>query len=124
MVALWPVGMQVMLETWFRIPRGVPTLKSLRQQCQPPSVIPYFLWSVSWKNVLDDSVRVTKKKHSDSCRPAWREMDRRFVLQLLLLKQKEVELLYYYYYYYYSLSNKFGKEQEIKSARTYKSYDD
>ena len=33
------------------------------------------------------------KNHSDSCRPAWLDMDRKVCLQLLLLKQKEVELL-------------------------------
>ena len=62
---------------------GSPSYKSFRPQCQPPSIISHFLWSVS-------------KKHSDSCRLEWIE---RSVLQLLLLEQKEVELLYYKKYH-------------------------
>ena len=39
-----------------------------------------------------DSVRVTKKKHSDSCRPAWLEMDRK-VCPTITTSTKEVKLL-------------------------------
>ena len=52
-----------------------PDLKSLRPQYQPPSASSHFLSSVSQQTVLEASVRVTQKKHTDSCKPAWLEMD-------------------------------------------------
>ena len=39
-------------------------------------------------------LKTLKKTHSDSCRPAWLEIDRKICHTLLLLKQKEVELLF------------------------------
>ena len=66
-----------MLETWVPVPckAGVPLKKNHTLQCQSPRAISYFLWFVSYLNVLGNGVRVTTKKDSDS--PAVREMDRK-----------------------------------------------
>ena len=54
--------------------RAVPRddiIESTRFLMRPPVIIP------PWENVLEDNAWVTKKNHSDSCRPAWLEIDRK-----------------------------------------------
>ena len=70
---------------------GRPSLKSLRPECQPPSVISHFLIVECTK----DSVRVTKKNIQIVVRwLGWKWLER-FVLQLLLLKPPKSRTIAY-----------------------------